>query len=154
MQGREGVRWDRGPNGPATESLWLRHGRRLASAALGITASSIWRTQLIKNEEKTEKEKKKPARLVAATAVAVAVAAAAATAAAAQTPTSPSAAQGSPRLRPCQAPPLTGPAPSRSARPSPCPAPLSASCPLASPATSGWWGSGKKNAPLGGRPRR
>lgn len=58
MQGREGVRWDRGPTGPATESLWLRHGRRLASAALGITASSIWRTQLIKNEEKTEKEKK------------------------------------------------------------------------------------------------
>lgn len=84
----------------------------------------------------------------------MAAAAAAATAAAAQTPTSPSAAQGSPRLRPRQAPPLPGPAPSRSARPSPCPAPLSASCPLASPATSGWWGSGKKNAPLGGRPRR
>lgn len=75
-----------GPNLGASqaggESLRLRHRRTLASAALGTTASSIWRTQQIKKEKKRQKEKeRKPARPVVV-AVAVAVSEAAATAAA------------------------------------------------------------------------
>lgn len=58
-----------GPNLGASqaggESLRLRHRRTLASAALGTTASSIWRTQQIKKEKKRQKEKeRKPARPV------------------------------------------------------------------------------------------
>lgn len=127
-------------------SLRLRHGRRLASAALGITASSIWRNQLIKNEKKTKKKRKKPARPVAATAVEVAAAAATQQQQRQQqrrlplVPVPPKARRVSApvRPRPSQTPPLL-------ARPAPPPAqpPSRPAAPLASPATSGWWGSGK-----------